>query len=82
MTQLPDDWWTSEDVATYLGVLPSTVRSYVTRDQMPKPDRHMGRIRLWKPDTIKSWHQARPRQPVSKDAGLQAHQDSTDPRDT
>ena len=67
--ELPDDWWSSEDVATYLGVLPSSVRAYVTRGQMPPPDRFIGkkRIRLWKPETIKQWHQARPRQPSGED---------------
>lgn len=59
--ELPDDWWTTDDVATYLGVVTSTVRAYVTRDQMPKPDRYIGRVRLWKPATIREWHQSRPR---------------------
>lgn len=67
--ELPDDWWTSEDVAAYLRVKPSSVRSYVTRGQMPAPDRLIGgkRIRLWKPETIRNWHQSRPRQPTSVD---------------
>ena len=62
-SELPDDWWSSEDVATYLGVKPSSIRAYVTRGQMPSPDRLIGqkRIRLWKPDTIITWHESRPR---------------------
>ncbi|MPZ61912.1 MAG: helix-turn-helix domain-containing protein [Propionibacteriales bacterium] len=59
--ELPTDWWTTEDVATYLGVTPSTIRAYVTRNQMPDPDRRMGRLRLWRPRTIERWHQQRPR---------------------
>jgi predicted DNA-binding transcriptional regulator AlpA len=62
MNTLPDDWWSTEDVATFLQVGASTIRAYVTRDQMPKPDRYIGRIRLWRPETIRAWHESRPRQ--------------------
>ena len=72
-TELPDDWWTTEDVATCLGVVSSTVRAYVTREQMPKPDRYIGRIRLWMPSTIREWHQARPHQATSENAKTQAN---------
>jgi hypothetical protein len=67
LAELPDDWWSSDDVATYLGVKASSVRAYVARDQMPAPDRFIGkrRIRLWKPETITSWHESRPRQPAN-----------------
>jgi excisionase family DNA binding protein len=68
---LPDDWWTTENVASYLGVATSTVRAYVVRNQMPKPQRSIGRNWLWKPETIKEWHQARPRQ--SADASAELH---------
>jgi predicted DNA-binding transcriptional regulator AlpA len=61
--ELPDDWWTTENVATFLGVEKDTVHAYVSRKQMPEPDRRMGRMRLWRPDTIRQWHQDRPRQP-------------------
>jgi predicted DNA-binding transcriptional regulator AlpA len=64
MTALPDDWWTTEDVATFLGIGTSTVSAYVTRKQMPQPDRYMGRTRLWRPATIRAWQRARPRQPA------------------
>lgn len=59
--QLPADWWTVEDVASYLGISSSTVRAYVVRDQMPAPDRRMGRMQLWRPKTIRTWHEKRPR---------------------
>lgn len=61
MGPLPDDWWSTEDVATFLGVNASTVRAYVAREQMPQPDRHIGRMQLWKPETIREWHQGRRR---------------------
>ena len=72
LAELPDDWWGSEDVANYLGVQPSSVRAYVARGQMPEPDKLIGRkrIRLWKPETIKTWHQSRPRQTASDPAEL------------
>lgn len=59
--ELPDDWWTTEDVAAALGVASSTIRAYLARDQMPAADRTMGKMRLWRPETIREWHQARPR---------------------
>lgn len=60
-SDLPDDWWTTQDVATFLGVTPSTVRAYMVREQMPPPDRRIGRTMVWKPPTIRDWHAARPR---------------------
>jgi predicted DNA-binding transcriptional regulator AlpA len=65
MTTLPDDWWTTEDVATFLSITASTVRAYVARNQMPKPDRQIGRTQVWKPETIRTWHEGRPRQAAS-----------------
>jgi predicted DNA-binding transcriptional regulator AlpA len=66
MATLPDDWWSTEDVATYLGVAASTVRAYLTRDQMPKADRRIGRTLLWRPETIQTWHAGRPSNTASK----------------
>jgi Helix-turn-helix domain len=60
MSRLPDDWWSTEDVATYLDVTPSTVRAYLARKQMPEADRRIGRTLLWRPATITTWHSGRP----------------------
>jgi hypothetical protein len=60
MSTLPDDWWSTDDVATYLDVTPSTVRAYLAREQMPQADRRIGRTLLWRPATITTWHSARP----------------------
>lgn len=57
---LPDDWWTTNDVAAYLNVSTSTIRAYLARNQMPAPDRRMGRMTLWQPETIRTWHAERP----------------------
>ncbi|QDP95157.1 MerR family DNA-binding transcriptional regulator [Microlunatus elymi] len=57
----PTDWWTTEDVANALGVSASTIRAYLARSQMPTPDRTMGNMRLWRPETIQEWHASRPR---------------------
>jgi len=35
---LPCDLWTASDVATFLGIVPSTIRAYVARGQMPAAD--------------------------------------------
>ncbi len=58
---LPSDWWTTRDVASFLGVTPSTIRAYVTRQQMPAADRRIGREPVWRPATIRKWHEQRPR---------------------
>jgi hypothetical protein len=35
---VPRNWWTASDVATLLGIAPSTIRVYVARGQMPAAD--------------------------------------------
>ncbi len=57
---LPDDWWTTEDAATFLGVTTSTLRAYLARKQMPPPSRRMGRMTLWRPEEIRRWSATRP----------------------
>lgn len=52
---LPDDWWFLRDVATYLQVGESTVRAYIARGNFPPEDRRIGRMRMWRPDTIRAW---------------------------
>jgi predicted DNA-binding transcriptional regulator AlpA len=54
------DWWTTTDVANYLGVTVSTVSSYRARGQMPPPDRTIGRTHVWTPNRIIEWHDQRP----------------------
>ena len=57
----PDtDWWTTTDVAAYLGVTVGTVSSYRARGQMPEPDRTIGRTHVWSPRRIIDWHDGRP----------------------
>jgi len=63
-TPQPDpeaDWWTTTDVARYLGIQLGTVSTYVTRSQMPQPDRLYGRTRVWDPARVIEWHNSRPR---------------------
>lgn len=55
------DWWTTSDVAAYLGVQVGTVSSYRKRGQMPEPDMTVGRTHMWKPARIIEWHSGRPR---------------------
>jgi len=57
----PDaEWWTTAEVAAYLGVRPATVSTYRMRGQMPQPNRKLGRTQLWRPQTIIEWHRSRP----------------------
>lgn len=58
-TELPDDWWTTENVAAYLSISTSTVRAYLARDQMPQPDRKLGPMSLWRPETVREWAASR-----------------------
>jgi ABC-type dipeptide/oligopeptide/nickel transport system permease component len=55
------EWWTTSDVAAYLGVQASTVSNYRKRDQMPAPDTTIGRTHVWRPSRIVEWHGSRPR---------------------
>lgn len=54
------EWWTTSDVASYLGVKSATVSAYRARGQMPAPDKKLGRTQLWRPRTILDWHRSRP----------------------
>lgn len=56
------EWWTTTEVAAYLGVKPATVSTYRMRGQMPAPDHKLGRTQLWRPRTIIDWHDSRPGQ--------------------
>lgn len=58
----PDaEWWTTTDVAAYLGVRVGTVSTYRKRGQMPPPDLTVGRTHMWRPERIIEWHSSRPR---------------------
>ncbi|GAA1384111.1 hypothetical protein GCM10009661_64980 [Catellatospora chokoriensis] len=64
VTAAPDpsaEWWTTSDVAAYLGVGVGTVSTYRARGQMPAPDKTIGRTHVWQPARIIGWHEARPR---------------------
>jgi aminoglycoside phosphotransferase (APT) family kinase protein/predicted DNA-binding transcriptional regulator AlpA len=55
------EWWTTSEVAAYLGLRVSTVSSYRMRGQMPEPDMTLGRTHVWRPSAIMNWHKQRPR---------------------
>jgi 8-oxo-dGTP pyrophosphatase MutT (NUDIX family) len=62
MTADPDaEWWTTSEVAEYLGLQVGTVSSYRQRGQMPPPDQTHGRTHLWRPRNIIGWQRTRPR---------------------
>jgi len=48
-------------VAGLLGVTPSTVRSYLARDQMPEPIARLGRAPVWSRPVIERWLPSRRR---------------------
>ncbi|MBQ0902663.1 helix-turn-helix domain-containing protein [Micromonospora sp. U21] len=55
------EWWTTSDVAAYLGIKVATVTNYRKRGQMPEPDATVGRTHMWRPSRIMTWHESRPR---------------------
>ena len=55
------EWWTTSEVAAYLGLNVATVSAYRARGQMPEPDMTVGRTHVWHPETIITWHEARKR---------------------
>lgn len=52
---------TSKQVAELLGVSPKTISAYKARNQMPKPDRELGRTPVWKYSTIQEWRKDIPK---------------------
>src|SRR5689334_22238728 len=55
VTRVPDpqaEWWTTAEVAAYLGLGTATVSSYVRTGRMPRPDLPGGRTHRWRPPTI------------------------------
>jgi predicted DNA-binding transcriptional regulator AlpA len=48
--------WDIARVARFLGVAESTVRSYLSRSQMPRPDLTLGGSPVWRADTIRQWY--------------------------
>lgn len=87
MTAAPDpqaEWWTTSDVAAYLGVGVATVSAYKRRGQMPPPDKTIGRTHVWRPSRITQWHASRPRpgvggRPVRRVEARQAEGESRQP---
>ena len=58
---LEAEWWTTSDVAAFLGVRVATISTYRRRGQMPEPDMTVGRTHVWRPSRIVTWHGSRPR---------------------
>lgn len=49
------EWWTTTEVAAYLGLGVPTVSAYRSRGQMPLPDQTIGRTHVWRPERIIRW---------------------------
>lgn len=64
--ELPDDWWTTEDVLAYLRSVGAPISrvtwaAYVSRGQAPTADRMFGRSPAWRPAAVRDWQASRPR---------------------
>ncbi len=61
---LSAEWWTTSDVAAYLGLRVAMISSYRMRGQMPEPDMTLGHTHVWRPSKIIAWYRTRPRSGV------------------
>lgn len=59
---MPEELWDVAAVAAYLGVAPSTVRSHLSRRQMPPAEYTLSGVPVWRAETIREWHRQRPSQ--------------------
>lgn len=50
-----DPLLTVNEIAEWLGITPSTIYAYLTREQMPSPDEKYGVTSLWRESTIREW---------------------------
>lgn len=53
------EYWGVPEVAKHLGISESTVRAYVSREQMPAPIEGFSSP-IWRADVIIEWHANRP----------------------
>jgi predicted DNA-binding transcriptional regulator AlpA len=65
-SELPEDWWTTEDVLAFLRsvgapISRATWAAYVSRGQAPTADRTFGRSPAWRPAAVRKWQASRPR---------------------
>lgn len=61
---LPTDWWTTQDVLTYLAsvgapIARGTWATYVARGQAPAAEKRIGAYPLWRPAAVREWQAAR-----------------------
>lgn len=49
-----------DELASSLGVLPSTISAWKSRGAMPQPARYVGRSPLWLVSDIEAWKAQRP----------------------
>lgn len=56
---MPNGQMTTQEIADYLQVEESTVRSYHARGQMPEPDGRLGSTPWWLTKTITEWNDQR-----------------------
>lgn len=66
------EWWTTTEVAAYLGVGVPTVSAYRSRRQMPLPDQTIGRTHMWRPERIIKWRHPDPEELEQGDFSLDA----------
>jgi predicted DNA-binding transcriptional regulator AlpA len=55
-----DGYLTSAELASRIGIKPSSVYRYRMRGDIPAPDEYAGRTPLWREKTITDWEAQRP----------------------
>lgn len=72
------EWWSTSEVAVYLGVSVSAVTNYRKQGTMPAPDQSLGRTHLWRPQRIIDWQANRRRRGVGgRPRGARIEQEAT-----
>jgi predicted DNA-binding transcriptional regulator AlpA len=50
------DWLTSKEIAEQTGLKIDTIYTYRQRKTLPDPDHMIGRVPVWKQETIDEWN--------------------------
>ena len=53
------EWLTNTDIAKLSGLKVRTIYKYRERNTLPEPDHQIGKVPLWKKETVDNWLKTR-----------------------